>query len=168
MLCIHFNGTRWMALVTTSVLVGCHQGVILDGTVTVSPQVTESVSFEQPGVLYLSMDIPKTPSTTYRIGSLCFPMKDDFTWRVEHDSYGCAKEGTIEAWVEQIDDPGNEVCGFEQVKVWGQSPINVSEDALLGLDTATVFRGDTQRNGCVSGQATADLRVEALPYLVTQ
>jgi hypothetical protein len=153
---------RFLILFTAGLLSGCHQGVILDGTVTISAEVQESVSFEQPGVLYLSIDIPKTPSTTYRLGVLCLPMEDDVTWGIEHDGYGCAKEGTIEAWVEQVDEQGDLVCGFEQVEVHGETPADVSQAVLLGLDKTTVFRGDTERSGCVSGEARVDLRVEAL------
>ena len=133
---------------------GCEHGINLAGTVTVAPELQAGFTLERPGVVYFRADIPKTSPVVYTLGTLCGASDSERVFEVNHDGFGCAKEGTVEAWVEWA---GEDASGLSCDMVTAQGEVGAGDSERLGESEAVVFEGKGGMGGCESGGALFDL-----------
>ena len=137
---------------------GCEHGINLTGTVTVAPELQANFTLERPGVVYFRADIPKTAPVVYTLGTLCGASDSERVFEVNHDGFGCAKEGTVAAWVEWAgDDASGLSCDMAPVP----GEVGAGESERVGESEAVVFLGKGSEGGCESGAALFDLAIAA-------
>ena len=135
---------------------GCEHGINLTGTVTVAPELQANFTLERPGVVYFRADIPKTAPVVYTLGTLCGASDSERVFEVNHVGFGCAKEGTVEAWVEWA---GDDASGLSCDMAPAPGEVGAGESERVGASEAVVFLGKGSEDGCESGAAFFDLAI---------
>ena len=137
-------------------LPACEARVTLHGEVSIDPQLQQGVTEAQPHILYVRAEVPKTGSIEHTVHAICEPTDDVLTVSFFHDGFGCAKQGTVEAWLELAgDDLQNISCGMESFS----SVIDTGGEKLASASTV-IFAGETDDFGCDSGEDHFQLSLE--------
>lgn len=148
--------TITLTLTALAALPACENFVTIDATIEVSPEAQAKFSAAAPGEIRFGFDMPKTGTEIYSLGVLCDPSDAAIAVELLHDDFGCAKEATAYAWIQEA--PGA-ACGLtEPEPAIGASDLEVPLDAPQA--SAVLFPGETSRRGCDSGEQTLELRIE--------
>lgn len=148
---------RWFAFLSLPFLSACEQEIEVDVKVTIPVDVQALYSKQSPGRIMVGMDVPKSSVGWYSAGILCDPTTEPLVATVHHEGFGCAKEGTVRAWIVPA-SPGQEPvqCGLVAAP-YNNAP-GASAETPQG--TATVFKGKTGNVGCTSGKDKIDITVQ--------
>ena len=147
---------RMIMCVLAISLMACEHGVTIDAEVTISVAAQQNLTAENPVRVMIRANIPKTNTIEYSLGVLCNATTDVITVTMQHDGLGCAKAGTVHAWLATTEDesPPPE-CGVIQERFHGSS---IPESAV---QTSTpIFANRTDSSGCADGSASVQLNLE--------
>jgi hypothetical protein len=125
----------------------CEHGVTLSGTITVPVDVQQALSREQPGLVRVSVSLPKTSVLDDRLAVLCEPTSAPLVLPFFHDGFGCAKEGVVRVDVFRTSAGQGLACGARQTPWSG-----TTAGSVVASGSATVFEGETGGVGCSSGE----------------
>ncbi len=148
---------RLACLLALSCLAGCEEEIAVDVKVTVPVEVQALYSKEAPGRLMVGMDVPKSAVGWYSLGVLCGPTDAPLVATLHHQGRGCAKAGTVRAWIVPAQAPST-ACGLATTR-FDSAP---AATATVPQGSAAVFPDATGSVGCSSGKAQVEIAL-ALP-----
>ena len=137
----------------------CEHWITVTAEITVSASATVDLTEEAPSRVVALLQVPKTSAHLYSLGVLCEPATEDVVVTLVHDSFGCAKSGTLEAWLEPIavDTGISADCGIERA-LYGEGAAQPPDGAPYA--SVAVFAAETSTNGCTNGEEAVELVLE--------
>jgi hypothetical protein len=140
----------WRLLALLALAVGCENGVTIRATVEIPAEVAAGFSAEQPGAVFVMGNIPKTGPIAARIGFVCGPGQTPIELPFFHDGFGCAKRGTLVAWIQPHRGPLPVVCGARQ----DPAGSSISLPDAVARDEQVIFANHEPGWGCTTDEAT--------------
>jgi len=144
---------RGVCVLAVLCLAACEQEIVVDVKVTVPAEVQALYSKQAPGRLMVGMDIPKSSVGWYSLGILCDPTTQPLVATLHHEGLGCAKEGTVRAWVVPVPEPSAVQCGLA-TKSHNDAP---APTATSVQGSGVIFSGETGDTGCSSGKGQVEI-----------
>ena len=140
---------RWKTLpmLTLLGLAGCDQEIVVDVTVSVPAAIQARYSRAAPGRLMVGMEIPKSSVGWYSLAVLCDPSDGPLVASLRYEGIGCAKAGTVRAWIVPVPAGEAAPCGVATTRFDAAS----APDAQSVQGSAPVFAEQTGSAGCSSG-----------------
>ncbi|HEY3449456.1 MAG TPA: hypothetical protein VGK67_24085 [Myxococcales bacterium] len=135
-------------------LAGCEEEIAVDVKVTVPVEVQALYSKAAPGRLLVGMDVPKSSVGWYSLGVLCEPAGLPLVANLHHEGRGCAKAGTVRAWIVPATEPAAQLsCGLATTRFDSAT----AATAATPQGSAAVFPEATEGAGCSSGKARVEI-----------
>ncbi|MGC4121624.1 MAG: hypothetical protein QM765_45010 [Myxococcales bacterium] len=134
-------------------LAGCEEEITIEVKVTVPVEAQASYSKAKPGRLMVGMDIPKSAIGWYSLGVLCEPSSQPLVASLHYRGRGCAKAGTVRAWIVPAEPPAE--CGLATERFDSASAATSSTPQ----GSAVVFPEAEGGAGCSSGTAQVEIVV---------
>jgi len=136
--------------------------IVVDVTVHVPVEIQALHSKEAPGRLVVGIVAAKSTVPVYSLGVLCEPSTEPLVAHLHHEGFGCAKAGSVRAWVVPATDPGNKssvACGMET----GYHNVGPNPTKASPTGAASIFEKNTSSVGCSSGSASVEITVQPPP-----
>ena len=146
-----------MSLLALFALSGCEEEITVDVSVTVPVEVQVLYSAQAPGRLVVGLDVPKSSVGWYSLGVLCEPGAQPLVARLHHQGRGCAKAGTVRAWI--VPAAASSACGLVTTR-FDSAP---APTPAFAQGTGPVFAQATGAAGCAGGADRVEVVVAGPP-----